>query len=135
MDAPTKPPDAQKFQMVAQTQARALGLAEPLTGPIRLWVSLHPPGKKSIDLDNSMKAAIDALNGIAWMDDSQLVEILALGNVGLIQAQAAGRELVRTDAVHSFVIERVIYNSLDKAEAWLPSPTGRYSDGKPYEGH
>lgn len=24
-----------------------------------------------------MKAAIDALNGIAWLDDSQLVEILA----------------------------------------------------------
>lgn len=72
-----KNPDAQKFQMVAQTQARTLGLTEPLTGPIRLWVSLHPPGKKSIDLDNSMKAAIDALNGIAWLDDSQLVEILA----------------------------------------------------------
>lgn len=72
-----KAKDAQTYQLVAQARARAMGLSEPLTGPIRLWVSLHPPGKKSIDLDNSMKAAIDALNGIAWMDDSQLVEILA----------------------------------------------------------
>lgn len=60
------------------------------------------------------------------------VDVIPLGNVGLIQAKAAGRELVRTDAVHSFVIERVLYNSLDKDEAWLPKPTGKYSDGKPY---
>lgn len=63
------------------------------------------------------------------------VEKIPLGNVGLIQAQAAGRELVRTDAVHSFVIERVLFNSLDHDESWLPRATGRFSDGKPHEGH
>ena len=61
------------------------------------------------------------------------IEKIPLGKVGLIQAQTAGRELVKSDAVHSFVIERVCFNSLDHDESWLPRPTGRYSDGKPYE--
>lgn len=61
------------------------------------------------------------------------IEKIPLGNVGLIRAKETGRELVRTDAVASFVVERVCYNSLDQDEAWLPRPTGRFSDGKPYE--
>lgn len=60
------------------------------------------------------------------------IEKIALGNVGLMQAQQAGRELVKADAVASFVVERVAYNSLDMDEAWLPRATGRFSDGKPY---
>ena len=68
---------ASAYQTTVKTLAMVAGCSKPMAGPIRLWVSLHPPGKKSIDLDNSMKAAIDALNGMAWLDDSQLVEIMA----------------------------------------------------------
>lgn len=32
---------------------------------------------RSIDLDNILKAACDALNGIAWIDDAQVVSIFA----------------------------------------------------------
>lgn len=60
------------------------------------------------------------------------LEKIPLGNVGLIRAKEAGYELVRTDAVHSFCVERVCFNSLDSAEAWLPRTGGRFSDGKPY---
>ena len=60
------------------------------------------------------------------------LEKIPLGNIGLIRAQETGRELVSKAEAHSFVIERVCFNSLDAAEAWLPKATGRYSDGKPY---
>lgn len=76
---------ASAYQQTVRTLAIVAGLSEPLQGPIRLLVSLHPrkPKKASskpvrcIDLDNATKAAIDALNGLAWQDDSQMVEILS----------------------------------------------------------
>lgn len=55
-----------------------------------------------------------------------------LGNVGLIASKAFGCEQISQGNAHSFVVERVAYNSLDRAEAWLPKAAGRYSDGKPY---
>lgn len=60
---------------------------------------------------------------------------VALGNIGLIRSLEIGREVVNQGDAHSFVIERVCFNSLDHAESWLPKPTGRFSDGKPHEGH
>ena len=63
------------------------------------------------------------------------IEKFALGNVGLIRAKELGRDMVSKAEAHSFVIERVCFNSLDNAEAWLPRATGRFSDGKPYEGN
>lgn len=56
----------------------------------------------------------------------------ALGNVGLIRAKEFGRKCISQGEAHSYVIERVLCNSLDANEAWLPKATGRYSDGKPY---
>ena len=58
---------------------------------------------------------------------------VALGNIGLIRSLEIGREVVNQGDAHSFVIERVCFNSLDHAESWLPKPTGRFSDGKPYQ--
>lgn len=68
----------------------------PLAGPLRLvavftlpvapsWPkkkqeaartgALQPTGKP--DVDNLVKLATDALNGVVWVDDSQLVEVVA----------------------------------------------------------
>jgi hypothetical protein len=60
------------------------------------------------------------------------LEKTALGHIGLIKAQEHGRSLVADRQAHSFVIERVLHNSMDNAESWLPKATGRFSDGKPY---
>lgn len=74
----------------------------------------------------------NSFNLVTFNDRGAKLEKIPLGNVGLIRAKEIGWELVKTDAVHSFAVERVCFNSLDAAEAWLPKATGRYSDGKPY---
>ena len=56
-----------------------------MTGPIELAVDFYLPRPKSLpkkvkhhikrpDLDNLTKAVMDALNGVVWKDDSQVVE-------------------------------------------------------------
>lgn len=74
----------------------------------------------------------DSYNLTLFNERGAKIEKKALGNVGLVMAQYVGRQLVAEGDAHSFVIERVLFNSMDRAEAWLPKPTGRFSDGKPY---
>lgn len=63
------------FQRVA-LEARTQG-ARPLAGPLCVSVTAYRP-RRAGDLDNVLKASLDALKGIAWEDDSQIVELQAL---------------------------------------------------------
>lgn len=56
-------------------------------------------------------------------------ERVVLGNVGLTESIKHGRLGGR-----AFIVERVVFDSEDSREAWLPRSTGRYADGKPYGG-
>lgn len=47
-----------------------------LVGPVAVTVSVFE-AQHPADLDNYVKAALDALNGLAWADDGQVVEIRA----------------------------------------------------------
>lgn len=53
---------------------------EPLTDPleVELIVIRRPMKKDRRDLDNIVKAVLDALNMLAWVDDTQVVSIQAL---------------------------------------------------------
>lgn len=77
--------DAAAFKNAAGWLAQQAGLQQ-LTGRVAVSLTLHPvrpqrwkPGQptRCIDLDNCLKVALDALNGIAWGDDSQVVRIVA----------------------------------------------------------
>ena len=46
----------------------------PLAGPLCVVLRVFRPQRRG-DLDNSSKALLDSLNGIAWGDDSQIVEL------------------------------------------------------------
>jgi len=63
---------AKRVQLEAQQQEAA-----PLQGPVSVSLRAYRPQKRG-DLDNTLKAAFDALNGVAWDDDSQVVELHAL---------------------------------------------------------
>jgi Holliday junction resolvase RusA-like endonuclease len=72
-------------QVMALFAREAMGLNPPLTGVLRVFVTfalrkprsvkrLHPTTKP--DLDNYAKT-LDALNGIVWVDDSQVVKMIS----------------------------------------------------------
>lgn len=50
---------------------------KPLQGYLKLTMSVYRPLKRG-DLSNRIKVLEDALNGIAYVDDDQIVEIHAL---------------------------------------------------------
>ncbi len=62
-----------------RTAERTVGLyalAEmraPLTEPLRVELRFHAKDKRRVDVDNLAKLVLDAMNGVAWRDDSQIV--------------------------------------------------------------
>jgi Holliday junction resolvase RusA-like endonuclease len=77
---------------VAMKARQAIGASEPLKGPLTVFLYLRytiPPSyskkrkeaclngveyPKKIDIDNVYKSITDAMNGIVYLDDSQIVE-------------------------------------------------------------
>jgi Holliday junction resolvase RusA-like endonuclease len=55
--------------------ARAAGVHEPCDGGVRLDIVLWMPDRRRRDLDNCAKSICDGLNGIVYLDDSQIIEL------------------------------------------------------------
>lgn len=77
--------EARAYKALVGTIARLRGCT-PAAGPVSLTIVYHPRKPKKatgrpvrrLDLDNSAKVGIDALNGVAFLDDSQVVELHVL---------------------------------------------------------
>lgn len=85
--------EAKEYKHEVGYLAKQAGLRKPTTKPVSLAFTLHPPettqrynGKMELvevkcgtrmDLDNALKVAIDALKGVAYIDDDQVNEIYA----------------------------------------------------------
>jgi Holliday junction resolvase RusA-like endonuclease len=49
---------------------------QPLAGPLEVQVKLYPPDRRRRDVDNTLKAVLDALqHGGAYEDDNQIVRL------------------------------------------------------------
>lgn len=70
-----KSPEARKYHQRVALEARTQG-ARPLAGPLCVTVVAYRP-RRAGDLDNVLKGALDALKGIVFEDDKQIVEIHA----------------------------------------------------------
>ena len=75
--------EARSYKIICQGIA-TLSKHPKIDGPVSVTVLLHPKKTKSgaasktrIDLDNALKVVIDAMNGVAYADDSQVVRIVA----------------------------------------------------------
>lgn len=60
----------------------AFAISEPLSGDLYLSMQFYRRGKLRADVDNLSKAVMDALNGIAWHDDKQVIGLHALIEYG-----------------------------------------------------
>lgn len=69
------PASTRKYQQDVALIARGSGVRE-IDGPVALEVDLYWPDNRRRDLDNGAKTIADALNGIAYDDDSQIVRLV-----------------------------------------------------------
>lgn len=67
--------DAREYKEQAWWEAKAQGV-EPLAGEVAVTIHIYRPIKRG-DLDNRLKVVIDALNGVAYGDDKQIIELHA----------------------------------------------------------
>lgn len=76
-------PKAVAWKLQAAESARLAGV-QVITGPVEIHCRLHPrlnkdgtPSKTRLDCDAPLKLLLDALNGVAYQDDKQIVRIVA----------------------------------------------------------
>lgn len=84
----------------------------PLEGPVELQVRLYINSKGG-DLDNYIKAISDGLNGVAWLDDSQVERIKASMAV---DGDAAERAEVSVRMLQAPLYDR---NSCPQSDTWF----------------
>jgi crossover junction endodeoxyribonuclease RusA len=68
-------PEALAFRHAVRMIAMMQGVT-PLVGPVAVFLDVYRPRRRG-DLDNILKATLDALNGIAYRDDDQVEQITA----------------------------------------------------------
>lgn len=68
-------PEALAFRHAVRMIAQVQGV-QPISGPVAVFLDVYRPRKRG-DLDNLLKAVLDALNGVAYGDDEQVTRIEA----------------------------------------------------------
>lgn len=67
--------EARQYKLVVAMMGRAAGV-RPLTGPVRVDLAVYR-ARKSGDLDNRLKIVLDAMQGVFYANDAQIVELHA----------------------------------------------------------
>lgn len=72
---PTK--EAEAYKEECGWRAKEAGVRTPFACPVALNVLLVPENRICMDLDNALKVTLDALKGVAYDDDRQVMRIVA----------------------------------------------------------
>jgi len=67
------PPDTKEYEKLVGWVAKSVG-CRPVEGPVSVSLNVYARGK--LDADNIAKSILDGLNGIAYDDDDQVIELL-----------------------------------------------------------
>lgn len=87
-------PHAQRWHKEAWAILRGTWRGKPMRGEVAVLVVLHPPDRRRRDLDNILKAVLDALvHAGVLQDDSQVAELHAVRR----EARRPGGVLVRVE--------------------------------------
>lgn len=86
-----KSQEARDYQAFVRADNRGLVL---LSGPVCITAHLYRPTRRG-DLDNSLKILVDSLQGVAYTNDNQIVELHAYRHEG----RGNGRVEVNVQAV------------------------------------
>lgn len=81
------PPRSKQFkEELSAIALREMKNEEPIKGLIKVTLKFSKRGtvgsRRYGDLDNHVKAVMDALNGVVWVDDAQVVEMHAFKRNG-----------------------------------------------------
>lgn len=74
---PAKTVAAEKRVLAAFFTATDSTPTRPIAGPVAVRVEFHAATRVRRDIDNLLKLCFDALNGHAWVDDSQIQAVTA----------------------------------------------------------
>ncbi len=66
------PPATKEYERLVGWVARCAG-CKPTKRPVKVWLYIYHRGK--MDADNVCKSILDGLNGVAFEDDDQVVEL------------------------------------------------------------
>lgn len=64
----------QAYALQARIQGRSQAILAPLKGDLGVNICLYFPDNRRRDWDNWHKAICDAMTGVLWEDDSQIIE-------------------------------------------------------------
>ncbi len=82
------PPKTVEYERKVRVFARNAKV-RMLKGDIQLIVDFHLKTERRVDIDNLVKGCMDALNGIAWKDDAQVVSLVASKLLGSLNPRCA----------------------------------------------
>ena len=68
--------EARRYKSAVRLRALAAGHRKPIEGPVYVMLAVYRPLRRG-DLDNRVKAVLDALRGVAFVDDDQVVGLTA----------------------------------------------------------
>jgi Holliday junction resolvase RusA-like endonuclease len=95
------PHSTKAYEEAVGWAARDAGIRNPYEDAVRLEIMLWLPDRRRRDVDNCAKSICDGLNGIAYLDDSQIIELTVRRGVD----RERPRAVVTVEAVECEMLE------------------------------